>query len=365
MSERLFVCCIGIFLALVTAGGCDRAEPEPAKSADPDSIATPDEPPTQSATIPPENIEASLKAADQYFSTGELDKARAILEVLVERAPREGPARELYGQVLALLALQAGPEIGASQIQELLENAYEQYRVACDITPDSPGLHHSAGMIANEAGRREDALEHFLIAGRLDPLNPQPPTFAAQLLIQLDRLDEAHQQLTAALKIDKDEPVIYASLAIIAMKGKQFAEALSLIREARSIDPRHLGLLAQESRIHRESGEPRRGLEGLIALNEYQRSHVAIAAEIASGYEAIGEPTRAAEAWEHRYNLLVDQPDRWRDALRAGQIYLRAGKRELAWKWLQVAKLIAPDDPDIRAFEAAFKTTDYQPSSSE
>ncbi|MCH7603430.1 MAG: hypothetical protein IIB54_11745, partial [Planctomycetes bacterium] len=100
-------------------------------------------------------------------------------------------------------------------------------------------------------------------------------------------------------------------------------------------------------------------------LNEYQRSHVAIATEIASGYEAIGEPTRAAEAWEHRYNLLVDQPDRWRDALRAGQIYLRAGKRELAWKWLQVAKLIAPDDPDIRAFEAAFKTTDYQPSSSE
>lgn len=365
MSERQFVFSIGIILALVTASGCDRAKREPAKSADPDSIAIPDEPATQSTTVPPENIEASLKAADQYFSTGELDKARAILKVLVDRAPREGRARELYGQVLALLALQAGPEMEASEKQGLLENAYEQYRVACDIMPDSPGLHHSAGMIANEAGRKEDALEHYLSAGRLDPHNPQPPTFAAQILIQLDRLDEAHQQLNEALKLDKDEPVIHASLAIIALKRKQFVEALSLIREARSIDPRNLGLLAQESRIHRESGEPRRGLEGLIALNEHQRSHFAITTEIASGYEAIGEPAQAAEAWKLRYTLLVDQPDRWRDALRAGRAYLKAGKREPAWRWLQKARLIAPDDPDIRAFEDAFETTDHQPSSSE
>ena len=365
MSERLFTCSIGIILALITASGCDRAKPETANSAQPDSVGSPPKSATQNAAIEPDKIEASLKAADQYFSTGELDKARAILEVLVDRAPREGRARELYGQVLSLQALQGGPEMGASEKQELLENAYEQYLIACDISPDSPGLHHSAGMIANAAGRSENALEHFLQAGRLDPSNPQPPTFAAQILIQLDRLDEAHQQLTSALKLDKDEPFIYASLAIIALKREHFEEALALIREARSIDPRNLVLLAQESRIHRESGQPRRGLEGLIALNENQRSDLAIASEIASGYEAIGEPAKAAEAWEHRYTLLVDQPDRWRDAIRAGRAYLKAGHRELAWSWLQKARLIGPDDPDIRAFEAAFETTSQQPSSSE
>ena len=62
---------------------------------------------------------------------------------------------------------------------------------------------------------------------------------------------------------------------------------------------------------------------------------------------------------------LVDQPDRWRDAIRAGRAYLKAGQRELAWSWLQKARLIGPDDPDIRAFEAAFNTTGQQPSSSE
>ena len=153
MSERLFTCSIGIILALITASGCDRAKPESANSAQPDSTASPRKSATQNAAIEPDKIEASLKAADQYFSTGELDKARAILEVLVDRAPREGRARELYGQVLALQALQAGPEMEAFEKQKLLETAYEQYLIACDISPESPGLQHSAGMIANAAGR--------------------------------------------------------------------------------------------------------------------------------------------------------------------------------------------------------------------
>lgn len=361
MSARIFVCSIGIFLALMTAGGCDRAQPEPAKSVAPESeaILPPD------TTVTPQNIQASLKAADQYFSTGELDKARAILAVLIERAPREGRARELFGQVLTLIALQAGPGVAETEKQELLEKAYEQYRIACELKPDSPGLHHSAGMIAYEAGRKEAALEHYLSAGRLDPLNPQPPLFAAQVLIQLERLEEAHQQLTSALEIDRDEPLIYVSLAIVAEQRGQYEEALSLILEARVIDPRNLGFLAKEARIHRLSGQPRRGLDGLLGLNEIQRSHLAVAFEIAMGYEAIGEPSKAALTWELRYTLRVDKPDRWRDALRAGQAYLKAGKRETARNWLMKAKLIAPDEPDIRAFETEFGSAQLSPSISQ
>lgn len=331
---------------MLISAGCDR-QPESANPTGPDS------------SVDFKAVEAALGAADSYFNTGDLDKARVILARLVEREPREMRARELYGQTLALLARQSLQVGDAGESERLNLEAYEQYKIAISIEPESAGLQHSAGMIALGAKQMEEALGHFLEAGRLDPLNPQSPLFAAQILILNRHLDQAEAELERARRLDEDEPMIQASLAIIALERKEFDLARRRIARARTIDPHNLDLLVQEARIHRRSGDPMRALEMLVLLDGIQRARLAVSEEMALSYEAIGQSQKAAEVWTHRIRVHRNAEGRevpviWRDAVKAAEAFLRAGQREEAWHWLQNARNQMPGAEEVIALEARF-----------
>lgn len=53
-----------------------------------------------------------------------------------------------------------------------------------------------------------------------------------------------------------------------------------------------------EARLLRLAQRPREGLEILLAAGEAQWSDPGVVEEVALGWMALGEPTRAAEAWE-------------------------------------------------------------------
>ena len=91
---------IPFILAVVFAPvGCDDAQPSGPAPIASESTTSPTPP-----TVSPEAIEHSLAAAEEYVNSGELGKAREILVLLTERAPREVTARELLGQTLTLMA---------------------------------------------------------------------------------------------------------------------------------------------------------------------------------------------------------------------------------------------------------------------
>ena len=338
MRSARWLACLLICFGLTRCGEPDS----PAGAAQPGTAAA--------AAVSPAAVEAALGAAEQYLSSSDVPRAEAILRRLIEQAPAESRARELYGRVLSLKTMQARqhgrPAIG----DRLAAEAYAQYRQAVDLAPGSPGLHQSAGEVASVAGLDEAALGHFEAAARLDPASAKHPLYAAQVLIRQGRLDEAEAALARVLALDPDEPFGFASQGVIALERGDCDRALACIAEARRIEPGQLGFRVQDAKIRRRCGEPVGALELLATLDDRQRAEEAVVHELAASYVALGEHRKAAEAWLHRYR---SRPSSWEAAVRAAEAFLEAGDRAEARRWLQRAKAAAGSTPDVRAVEEA------------
>jgi tetratricopeptide (TPR) repeat protein len=337
-------------LAVVAiAWGCGRD----ASTGQSPSSASPAAPAQVESAVSHDQIEKSLAAAQEYLNASDALKAQAILVTLIDRAPREVRARELYGQCLTIQAEQADRKRDAEMAMRFRQQAYEQYKSAIEIDSVSAGLQHSAGMMAIAAGNNDAAIEHFLSASKIDPRNSQHPLFAAQLLIAAKRFDEAQSALDRVVEIDPDEPIAHASLAIIALERAQFDVALREIAVARKAEPGNVDLRAQEAKIHRRKGDSKRSLELLLGLSPAERGKEVVAFEIAAAYGELGEHIKAARAWDHSFNLNPLSPRAWFAAAQAGQALLRAGEREQAVLWLQQAQLSGPDRPEVIALRDA------------
>ncbi len=302
-------------------------------------------------------VNASLSSAEQYLSAGDTASAEAILVKLIEKTPGDYRPHELYGRVLYLRAAVSGSP-GAA---EHLGRAHDHYRIAVEsataaavASSELAGLNQSAGEIASVAGRRGEALAHFREAGRLDPTNPKHPLYAAQMLVQLDRRGEARTALQRVLVLDPDEPFAHASLASIALAEADQDAAIRHIEAARAIDGDSLAIRLQEASIRRRCDQPRRGLELLVGLDDGTRAEEAVTAEIAECYLRLGEPAKAAEAWEHRFLTHPHHPAAWRAAVRAAHARLAGGDTEAARWWSRQAQLVAPpDEPEVAALKQA------------
>lgn len=334
-----------LVLAALTGWGCGKkpAQSPTAPAANPAS--------TTESRLSAEKIEQSLAAAQEYLNADDVSAATAILVTLIDRAPREVRARELYGQALSLAALQEERQGRADDAAAHRNQAYEQYRIAVEIDPASAGLQHSAGLMASSAGDDDAALEHFRQAGRLDPASAQYPLFEAQILIKHKRFGEAQAALERVTAIDPQEPFAHASLAIVKLEQGQFDEALNHIATARKISSADVGLRAQEARIHRAKGDPKRALELLIGLSPPERAAEVVAFEIAASYGELGNHIEAARAWQHCYQANPLASRAWLAAVRTAEALMKAEEREQASIWLEQAKLAAPGRAEVHALE--------------
>ncbi len=319
---------------------------------------------TSQSPVTQEAIEAALAAAQQYFVQQRLSNAELILRKLIERAPQEYRAHELLGQVVLSQAMQPAEEADPQAAAQAIVEAYEEYRQATQLIPDqvdptlAAGLHQSAGEIASIAGRLDDALTHFERAAQLDPTNPKHPLYQGQILLQTRMLPEARRALERVLIVDPDEAYAHASLAMIALEQDDQAKAIAHIVEARQIDPKDISLRVQEARVRRRCDQPRRALELLILLTEQERAEEAVASEIASCYRQLGQPTQAAQAWRHRYQL---RPEAWQAAAHAAEAYFAAQQRDEALWWYERARLAAPNSPQVKALQKTIGMVEDDP----
>jgi tetratricopeptide (TPR) repeat protein len=249
----------------------------------------------------------------------------------------------------ALAADRAGDDGGAATAREA---AYEHYRHATRLDPDSPGLQHSAGLMATVAGETGAGLRHFRAAERLDPLNPQHPLYAAQLCITSGAYDEAVEHLNRVRLLDPDEPTAPASLAVVALARDDHAAALEAIADARAIAPHDLGFRTLEAKIHRRAGNADRALELLVPLAPRDRADEGVTIELATLYETRADHAAVARVWENRFEHAPRDARSYRSAVNAGAAHHRAGDRVAAERWLREARVLAPNAAEVRSLEA-------------
>lgn len=308
------------------------------------------------STSPPgleqKTIDAALEAAQQYLDNDELSNAETILLRLLEKAPDEVYANEMLARLAfrrGTIARDAGNERAAL---EQFQIAYSKYEDVIAQQPDVAGFHQNAGEFAISAGQTDRALKHFQQAGALDPTNLKHPLYEAQVLLQQDQVAQARAAIERVLALDADQPYGLATLASIQMAEGETEGAVASISEARELvtdDVDRLSLRIVEARLLRQAGQPERALDLLLPLDSATRRTLQVTSEIAASHLAMGEPLKALEVWQTRYQRTSD----WRAARGAAACCLAAERVDDAWVWYRRAQLDAPlDDAELAAMRA-------------
>ncbi len=299
------------------------------------------------APLDPDSLQVSLEAAEQYLVGGNLVEAEAIGRRMVEAAPESMEARELLGRVLIARAigLRDSGRSEAAAAQWLA--ASEQYEAVVRLAPESAGLHQSAGEVAQMAGRIGLAIELYRRAGELDPNDPRPMLYEAQLLLADGQLDEARDSIGRVLQLHADQGHALATLAVIEMQEGKWDQAKDTIARARTGLPDDLGIRTIETRIHRLGGDPERGLELLLGLPESERAAEPVTEEIAACWMALDRPEEAAVAWERCHGATGERVGII--AVNAAEAWLAAGRPVEAMNWIEQAEFAGVDAARIES----------------
>lgn len=334
---------IALLLAGLVPAGCSDTQQGETQSAQ------------NAPSIPRGRIEASLDAAADYLRGGHFTEAEAILTRLLDRAPDEVDAHELYAQLLLNRAAEAREQGVAGRERELTRRAYEHYRRMTELLPHEAGAQQSAGEMAHAAGLIDEAIAHYRRADELDATNPRYAVFAAQILLEREAHQEAERMLSRALRIDPDEPMVHATLASLHAKRNEWNEAIASVRTAREIAPRDISYRVLEASLHRRRGEPRQGVQLLVHLSDQQRVMPHVASELAWCYGALGEHEQAGRIWAGLFDADPAGPNASQFALRAAESMMHAGQTDRAWRWVQEARRTGATDEEIRAVESMLR----------
>lgn len=297
--------------------GCSKAPPPPARPTPPSQAA-----PRVKAAPSSEAIDEALAASEKLLRAAEFEAAESIASKLAARAPNEWAAHELLGRVRAARSLHADAQGRAADGARSRDAALTAYQRAVELRPADAALRQSLAVLLQTAGRFDDAGAQFAEASRLDPGNAQYLLFEAQSLLLRERWDEARALIAQVLELRPDEPFAYATLAEIERQSGDHDAALESIRVARRLQPASLPLRVAEARLLRLAGRPREGLELLLAGGEAEWSDPMAIEETALGWSAVGEPARAAEAWDR---CLLRNPSHPTARQRAAEAWRAAG----------------------------------------
>jgi protein O-mannosyl-transferase len=149
------------------------------------------------------------------------------------------------------------------QAYSLVLPARECYLNATRLSPKDFRWIYLLGRLAQQEGRADEAVAHYLVAR---PLLPEYVALAVNLgntLLQLNRLDEAKESFSAALRIEPNAAANYG-LGQVALSARSYAEAVEYFQKALAQAP-------GANRIHYSLAMAYRGLRN----DEQAKIHLA------------------------------------------------------------------------------------------
>jgi tetratricopeptide (TPR) repeat protein len=173
----------------------------------------------------------SYGLAVQQFETGELDKAARTINQTLDVKPDN--AR--FNVLAARIAMEQGE----------LERAYRHLEIAINADPAYAEAHYYLGVVLQRWQQYDKAYEAYDMAYRTHPDEVAPLLAVAEMLVKLDRDDEAVARLQAKLVYFEHNAAMRLSIARILMKQRKLEPALSMFREAYMLQPDNPMVLEQ------------------------------------------------------------------------------------------------------------------------
>lgn len=167
--------------------------------------------------------------AQQQFLAGDFTKSLRTVESSIALNPEVPKAHVLRGRVLM--------EMG--RLEPARESFLEAERLAtiAQNTGENALAQYYLGVIHERFNEPQKAHDRYTKALELDPTNAQPLVAAGEMLIQLDRLDEAEALLDSSRQTFEYNSAIRQSLGQIAMLRGQPEKAAELFNQAAILAP--------------------------------------------------------------------------------------------------------------------------------
>jgi tetratricopeptide (TPR) repeat protein len=207
--------------------------------------------------------------AQQQFFAGDLDKALDSIEQAISLAPDVAKLHTLRGRILI--------EMGR------LEAAAQALNDSIERDDSIADPHYYMGIVMERFTQMERASEFYAKAAELDPTNPQYVIAQAEMLIALERLNDAWALLDTSRGTFRHNAGVRQTLGHIAMMQGEIERAIELFDEACLLAPEEPALVEDLARaqiaggrfaeaenslarlLARESSADRRDLEHLRA----------------------------------------------------------------------------------------------------
>lgn len=331
---------VGAVVWALTIGGCGPATPPPAPT-----------PPTATAA----ELASATAAADKALNDGRVDDALTLARFVAER-DRSGKGHELLGRVWLVRASQAEQASDSAAATSARAAAAEAYRKAADADPSNAALQDAAGMVVDMIGDRYSAAAYYSKAIDLDGTNPAYRLHRGNAHLRNRQVNLARIDARALLAMAPNEAWTNALCAEVEIAELQPTLAIPYAERARELAPRDITFRVLHARALRANQQTSDAVELLMALPETERGARSVAAELAEGWCAMHRPEKAAEAWELAYRT-APQHEKLPCALAAGDARIKAGDRPGAKSWLDIAALLAPNDPQVEALSKALATS--------
>ncbi|MBX3357630.1 MAG: tetratricopeptide repeat protein [Phycisphaeraceae bacterium] len=179
-------------------------------------------------------------AAYQAFLAGELDKALKSVDSSIAITDKMAKSHTLRGRIL----IEKGD----------LDAARRSLLTAEKLDPKADDVQYYIGIIHERFGEADVALQRYEKAMELSPSNAQYLIAAAEMLIQLDRLDDASTMLSSHSSEFQYNAALRQSQGHIAMLRNQTETAVRLFSEARLLAPDNVSILEDLSRAQFAAG---------------------------------------------------------------------------------------------------------------
>jgi tetratricopeptide (TPR) repeat protein len=245
----------------------------------------------------PFDYQAISTVADRYAHLALLGPAFA-LAALMARFPNRS-ALISGTALLAVLGLLAGREAGRWRDTQTL------FRRTLEINPQSHVACVQLGVVAEEAGNRDEGADWYKRALALEPGYPVAATNLARIYMERGQLDEAIPMLRETARRDPDFPFAAQKLAIaLAQRGtgapaesraRDFQEAESVLRALLARQPGFPGGHLTLGQILLAGGRTREALEEFAWTLELAQNSAEAHRGMARCYAKLGDRERAEQ----------------------------------------------------------------------
>jgi tetratricopeptide (TPR) repeat protein len=270
-------------------------------------------------------LSEAFAAALQHHRAGEARQAEQECRRILECEPQHAQALHLLG----VLAQQAGR----------LDEALELLRQAVVLCPGEADFHYNLGVAQQFLGQKAEAQSSYQKALRLNPDHPAALNNLGNLALNSNQLEEAEDCLRHALRVQPDYGAAYHNLALVCNQRRKLEEAVSCLRQAVRLIPGDAAIHFQLGQVLEKQGKTDE------AINAY-REAVRLRPDHVMGQVSLGNlltlGRHPGEALPHYQQAVRRQPQDPAHHSNLGNVLTQLGRPQEAEKCCREAVRLQP-----------------------